>query len=140
MQKIEARSGREGEKEFTGVGVGAGIGHRQDASGVVAKAGGEFVREVVWNGVRFIVGVFAAGVTALQYEAWNHAVPSKAGVKRLAVARGQRALGQTNKISAHERRAREKQLRGERAARCDEFGVEPVGELRRLGPYCGEWD
>ena len=127
VQKIEARGGREGEEKFTGVGVGAGVGHREDTSGVMAEAGGELVGEVVRNRVGFVVGVFEAGVAALQDEARDNAVPGEPGVKRLAVTRGERALGEADKIGAHERRPRGKKLRGERTAGRDELGVESVG-------------
>ena len=100
---------------------------QEDACRVVAEAGGELVGEVVRNGVGFVVSVFEAGVAALQHEARDDAVPGEAAVKRLAVARGERALGEADEIGAHERRARGKQLRGERAARRDELGVESVG-------------
>ena len=86
-----------------------------------------FTSLAVGDGLGLVVGVLEAGVAALDHKTGYDAVPGEAGVKRLAVARGERALGEADEIGAHERRARGKQLRGERAARRDELGVEPVG-------------
>jgi len=131
VEVVEAVDGSEREEKFGAVVVGTAIGHGENAGGVVAEAGAEFVGKREWvtgGGVVFGPGGFG-GVAALEDEAGDDAIPVEAGKKRFAVgAWGERALGAADEGGASERGAWVEKFYGEGAARGGELGVEAFGK------------
>ena len=131
MEVVEALGGREGEEEFAAVGVRAGVGHGEDAGGVMAEAGDKFVGEVGRDGRGERIGVLETRVAALDDEAGDDAIPREAGVEGFPVFCSECAFGEAGEVDAHERGLRVEELDGGGAAGGGEFGVEAVGERRR---------
>ena len=128
VEVVEPLGRREGEKEFAAVGVRAGVGHGEDAGGVMAEAGDKFVGEVGRDGRGERVRVLETRVAALDDEAGDDAIPREAGVEGFPVFWSERALGEAGEVDAHERGLRVEELDGGGAAGGGEFGVEAVGE------------
>ena len=137
MEIVEAIRWREREEKFAAIGVGAGVGHREDAGGVVPETGDEFVGKAVRDRLRLVVGVLEAGVATLENEAGNNAIPSEAGVERMVVFRRERALGEPDEIRAHQRSFGEEEFGDDDATRRRELGVEAVGQRGRLSGMQG---
>ena len=78
MKVIQAVYRGEREKEFGAVGVGAVVGHGEDAGGIMAEAGCELIgkrQRVAGIGVRLGAGGFC-GVAALNDEAGDDTIPT----------------------------------------------------------------
>lgn len=100
---VEPGRGGEGDEELGAVGVGAGVGHAQDAGAGVPQLGGDLVGEAV----AVDGGAAAAGarrVAALHHEGRDHAVEDDAVV---VAARGEGA-----EVLAGARRVRGVELDG----------------------------
>src|SRR5919109_545354 len=76
MLVIEVRCGSERDEELAAVGVGAGIGHRQDAGFAVSQCGVEFVGELVAGATVSL----PERIAALDHEAVDHAMEHDAVV------------------------------------------------------------
>ena len=140
VEVVEALGGRECEEEFAAVGVRAGVGHGEDAGGVMAEAGDEFVGEVGRDGRGERVGVLETRVAALDDEAGDDAIPREAGVEGFPVFWSERAFGEAGEVDAHERGLRVEELDGGGTAGGGEFGVEAVGKRSGGGRGDGRGD
>ena len=69
--------GAERDEELAAVGVGAGVGHRQEPAAIVAQAGAELVGELVAGAARAV----AHRAAALDHEAVDDAVEDQAVVE-----------------------------------------------------------
>ena len=129
VQVVEAVDLAEGEEELRAVGVGAAVGHGEDAGAVVPQAGHELVGQQVAGPA--LPG--AERIAALHDKVGHDAVEGEPGEKRDARLRAEGALGEAREIGDGQRRLLVEQLGGEDAARRDELRVEPVGQVPGRG-------
>ena len=102
---VQMRGGRKSDKELAPVGVGAFVGHAQDAAGIVSQRGADLVVEqlvggVVDGGGRLGLGV-CLGAAGLHHEAGDQAV-ERAAIVEARGAEGEEVLGRLGHRLAEE--------------------------------------